>query len=222
MQVVVQEWVDSSILKIINCFEGIGFDVFKDVYLVVWDQGCKGCIIYCLNVVIGLVLLVDIMFVFVDVMFVFVDFSELLYCFVVLEGQIYKLKFFGSEYVIYIIINDIIDVGQCCLFEVFINLKNMEYYVWIVVLMWMILVVFWCGGDVFFVVEELKVVFDLCGGVWMGGCYVLLIFVVIGGVIECYMIVMGFIVGEGMGLKFDLKVVMLVDLSCGFVCFNCG
>lgn len=211
MQVVVQKWIDSLIFKIINCFEDISFESFKEVYMEVYDMGCKGCIIYCLNDVIGLVLFVfessekilfEVLLIVgndVDVIYM----VEFLDCFVVFEGNIYKVKWLDSEYVLYIIVNDVVIVGYCCLFEVFINFKNMEYFVWIVVLICMILVVFCCGGDVFFVVEELKVVFDLCGGVWMKGKYVLLIFVVIGGVLEQYMVVIGFIEGEGMGLKVD-------------------
>lgn len=114
--------------------------------------------------------------------------------------------------------------GYCCLFEIFINFKNMEYYVWILVLIRMILVVFCCGGDVLFVVEEFKVVFDLCGGFWMEGKYILFILVVIGGVIEKYMVVIGFIEGEGMGLKIDFKFEVMVvgEVLKGKVCLSCG
>jgi ribonucleoside-diphosphate reductase alpha chain len=45
-------------------------------------------------------------------------------------------------------------------FEVFINSKNMEHFAWTVALTRMISAVFRRGGDVSFVVEELKAVFD--------------------------------------------------------------
>ena len=88
-------------------------------------------------------------------------------------------------------------------FEVFINSKNMEHFAWTVALTRMISAVFRRGGDVSFVVEELKAVFDPRGGAWMGGKYVPSILAAIGGVIERHMIAIGFIAGEGMGLKTD-------------------
>jgi ribonucleoside-diphosphate reductase alpha chain len=57
-------------------------------------------------------------------------------------------------------------------FEIFINSKNMEHYAWTVALTRMISAVFRRGGDVSFVVEELKAVFDPRGGQWMGGRYI--------------------------------------------------
>ena len=88
-------------------------------------------------------------------------------------------------------------------FEVFINSKNMEHFAWTVALTRMISAVFRRGGDVSFVVEELKAVFDPRGGAWMRGKYIPSILAAIGGVIEQHMITTGFIEGEGMGLKAD-------------------
>ena len=59
------------------------------------------------------------------------------------------------------------------------------------------------GGDVSFVVEELKAVFDPRGGAWMQGKYIPSILAAIGGVIERHLISIGFIEGEGLGLKSD-------------------
>jgi len=67
----------------------------------------------------------------------------------------------------------------------------------------MISAVFRRGGDVSFVVEELKAVFDPRGGAWMKGRYVPSILAAIGGVIERHMVETGFIEGEGMGLATD-------------------
>jgi ribonucleoside-diphosphate reductase alpha chain len=88
-------------------------------------------------------------------------------------------------------------------FEIFINSKNMEHFAWTVALTRMISAVFRRGGDVSFVVEELKAVFDPRGGAWMNGKYVPSILAAIGGVIERHLISIGFIDGEGMGLKTD-------------------
>eukprot|EP01030_Chromulinospumella_sphaerica_P032267 gene32267-32993_t len=69
----------------------------------------------------------------------------------------------------------------------FINSKNMEHYAWTVALTRMISAVFRRGGDVAFVVDELKAVFDPRGGQWMGGRYVPSLLAAIGGIIERHM-----------------------------------
>jgi ribonucleoside-diphosphate reductase alpha chain len=120
-----------------------------------------------------------------------------------LEGHTYKLKWPDSDHALYITINDIMLHGHRRPFEIFINSKNMEHFAWTVALTRMISAVFRRGGDVSFVVEELKAVFDPRGGAWMNGKYVPSILAAIGGVIERHLISIGFIDGEGMGLKTD-------------------
>ncbi|MFN7194197.1 MAG: hypothetical protein ACK5U4_22385, partial [Rhodospirillales bacterium] len=78
-------------------------------------------------------------------------------------------------------------------FEVFINSKNTEHYAWTVALTRMISAVFRRGGDVSFVVEELKAVFDPRGGQWMNGRYVPSLLAAIGEVIERHMVQIGFL-----------------------------
>jgi ribonucleoside-diphosphate reductase alpha chain len=78
-------------------------------------------------------------------------------------------------------------------FEVFINTKNLEHYAWTVALTRMISAIFRRGGDVTFVVEELKAIFDPQGGQWMGGRYVPSLIAAIGEVIEGHMIRIGFL-----------------------------
>ncbi|MCV2446894.1 adenosylcobalamin-dependent ribonucleoside-diphosphate reductase [Paracoccus sp. DMF] len=206
MQAAAQEWVDSSISKTINCPADIGFEAFKDVYLAAWELGCKGCTTYRPNDVTGSVLAVsegseaapqpdrgaEVVYL-----------TEPLDRPAALEGATYKLKFPGSEHAIYITINDIVQAGHRRPFEVFINSKNMEHFAWTVALTRMISAVFRRGGDVSFVVEELKAVFDPRGGAWMEGRYVPSILAAIGGVIERHMIAIGFIEAEGKGLKSD-------------------
>ena len=89
-----------------------------------------------------------------------------------LPGRTYKIKWPGSDHAIYITINDVMQDGRRRPFEIFINSKNMEHYAWTVALTRMISAVFRRGGDVSFVVEELKAVFDPRGGQWMEGRYV--------------------------------------------------
>ena len=57
----------------------------------------------------------------------------------------------------------------------------------------MISAVFRRGGDVSFVVEELKAVFDPRGGAWLGGRYVPSLLAAIGAVIERHLVDTGFL-----------------------------
>ncbi len=227
MQAAAQKWVDSSISKTINCPEEISFEAFKDVYMAAWDQGCKGCTTYRPNAVTGSVLSVSEkedkapeQDTGADVVYL----SEPLDRPQALEGATYKLKWPDSEHAIYITINDIVQGGHRRPFEVFINSKNMEHFAWTVALTRMISAVFRRGGDVSFVVEELKAVFDPRGGAWMQGRYIPSILAAIGGVIERHMIAIGFIEGEGLGLKSDPKaqVMAVGEAPRGPACPSCG
>ncbi|MCK0120299.1 MAG: adenosylcobalamin-dependent ribonucleoside-diphosphate reductase [Yoonia sp.] len=231
MQAAAQKWIDSSISKTINCPEDISFDDFKEVYMAAWDQGCKGCTTYRPNDVTGSVLSVS-----EDSKEAPVQVStdgekaEVVYLAEPLDrpqeldGATYKLKWPDSEHAIYITVNDLIVAGHRRPFEVFINSKNMEHFAWTVALTRMISAVFRRGGDVSFVVEELKAVFDPRGGAWMQGKYVPSILAAIGGVIEKHMIATGFLAGEGMGLKSDPQadVVALNNAPKGKACSSCG
>ncbi|WP_292291998.1 adenosylcobalamin-dependent ribonucleoside-diphosphate reductase [Marivita sp.] len=236
MQAAAQKWVDSSISKTINCPEDISFEAFKDVYMEAYETGCKGCTTYRPNDVTGSVLSVsdekksDAPEVVTssddepqqphgDVIYM----SEPLDRPKALEGATYKLKWPDSEHAIYLTINDIIVGGHRRPFEVFINSKNMEHFAWTVALTRMISAVFRRGGDVSFVVEELKAVFDPRGGAWVQGKYIPSILAAIGGVIEQHMIAIGFLAGEGMGLKSDPQAqVVNLDPPRGKACPSCG
>ncbi len=110
-----------------------------------------------------------------------------------LPGYTYKLKWAGSDHAIYITINDIERDGRRRPFEIFINTKNLEHYAWTVALTRMISAVFRRGGDVTFVVDELKAVFDPQGGQWMDGRYVPSLLAAIGEIIEGHMRRTGFL-----------------------------
>jgi ribonucleoside-diphosphate reductase alpha chain len=227
MQAAAQKWVDSSISKTINVPESISFEAFKDVYLAAWDQGCKGCTTYRPNEVTGSVLAVSETTDAApqsDTGAEVIYLSEPLDRPETLEGQTYKLKWPVSEHAIYITINDIIVGGRRRPFEVFINSKNMEHYAWTVALTRMISAVFRRGGDVSFVVEELKAVFDPRGGAWMGGRYIPSILAAIGRVIEEHLVKIGFIEGAGLGLKTDpqAKAALMGTGKRGAACPACG
>ena len=232
MQAAAQKWIDSSISKTINCPEDIDFEAFKDVYMQAWDTGCKGCTTYRPNDVTGSVLAVSESAESApgekpadhvaegEVIYM----SEPLERPQSLEGATYKLKWPDSEHAIYLTVNDTIINGHRRPFEVFINSKNMEHYAWTLALTRMISAVFRRGGDVSFVVEELKAVFDPRGGAWMEGKYIPSILAAIGGVIERHMISIGFIEGEGMGLKSDpqAEVMAVGEAPRGKACPSCG
>jgi ribonucleoside-diphosphate reductase alpha chain len=140
-----------------------------------------------------------------------------------LDGATYKLKWPDSSHAIYITVNDITVGGKRRPFEVFINSKNMEHFAWTVALTRMISAVFRRGGDVSFVVEEMKAVFDPRGGAWMNGKYIPSILAAIGGVIERHMVSIGFLSGEGMGLKTDPHAeVVNLEGGRGPACPSCG
>ena len=233
MQAAAQKWVDSSISKTINCPEDISFEAFKDVYMEAFETGCKGCTTYRPNDVTGSVLsvsesepkssekpvLVETEESGAEVVYM----SEPLDRPQSLEGATYKLKWPDSEHAIYLTINDVIVGGRRRPFEVFINSKNMEHYAWTLALTRMISAVFRRGGDVSFVVEELKAVFDPRGGAWVKGKYIPSILAAIGGVIEQHLIAIGFLEGEGMGLKSDPKAAVVnLDAPRGKACPSCG
>ncbi len=231
MQAAAQKWVDSSISKTINCPEDISFDAFKEVYMEAWDTGCKGCTTYRPNDVTGSVLSVSEEPKKAEAPEVVQDENsgEIVYMTdpldrpTDLEGATYKLKWPDSEHAIYITVNDIVHQGQRRPFEVFINSKNMEHFAWTVALTRMISAVFRRGGDVSFVVEELKAVFDPRGGAWMGGKYVPSILAAIGGTIERHMVATGFLAGEGLGLKSDPQAdVVQMNAPRGKACTSCG
>ena len=178
MQAAAQACIDSSISKTVNCPEDIAFADFSDIYLEGYRLGCKGLTTYRPNAITGSVLSVapapeptlstqpklsprpD-----------------------VLPGATYKIKWPQSAHAVYVTINDA-DIGEGPRpFEIFVNSKNMEHYAWTLGLTRMISAVFRRGGDVAFVADELKAVFDPSGGGWIEGRYVPSLPAAIGGVI---------------------------------------
>jgi len=210
MQAAVQKYIDSSISKTINVPADFPFEQFKDVYFQAYELGCKGCTTYRPNEVTGAVLEVrpevkpqrqtelplsapqarpaDV-YEGGGVVYMTQPLSRP----EALPGHTYKVGWPLSEHALYVTINDIVQDGRLRPFEIFVNSKNMEHYAWTVALTRMISAVFRRGGDVSFVVEELKAVFDPRGGAWMEGHYVPSILAALGGVIEQHMIEIGFI-----------------------------
>ncbi len=212
VQAAVQKYIDSSISKTINCPEDLSFEEFKSVYRDAYQMGLKGCTTYRPSDVRGSVLsttpasetekaegqaalpleaprLTPETIERDGVVYM----SSPLERDSVLPGFTYKLQWPESDHAMYITLNDILQDGRRRPFEIFINSKNMEHYAWTVALTRMISAVFRRGGDVTFVVEELKAVFDPRGGAWVDGRYIPSLLAAIGEVIEQHMIDIGFI-----------------------------
>jgi len=109
-----------------------------------------------------------------------------------------------SEHALYVTINDIIlnhgtpnELRRP--FEIFINSKNMDHFQWIVALTRIVSAVFRKGGDVTFLVEELRSVFDPRGGYFKkGGKYMPSLVAEIGDAIECHMRMIGLLKDDGL------------------------
>jgi ribonucleoside-diphosphate reductase alpha chain len=205
IQAAAQKFIDSSISKTVNLPPDIPYEAFKEVYREAYDLGCKGCTTYRPSPVRGSVLEAapkaadSARPVAAEAGPVQADAGAVVYMAepldrpATLTGSTYKIKWPESDHAIYITMNDIDQDGRKRPFEVFINSKNMEHYAWTVALTRMISAVFRRGGDVSFVVEELKAVFDPRGGYWMGGRYVPSLLAAIGEVIENHMVQTGFL-----------------------------
>jgi len=121
-----------------------------------------------------------------------------------LIGSTYKLKVpeHVSPHAMYITINDIIlnegtEHESRRPFEVFINTKNLDHFQWIVALTVIMSAVFRKGGDITFLVDELRSVFDPRGGYWVKGTYKQSIIAEIGDVIERHLIRIGMLAPTG-------------------------
>jgi ribonucleoside-diphosphate reductase alpha chain len=221
MQAALQRHVDSSISKTINCPVDIGFEAFKDIYLDAYALGLKGCTTYRPNPITGSVLsrpqtapqaavapapevetaaATEMEAAQTETRALtdgrsggIVYMAQPLQRDPVLMGATYKLRWPGGDHSLYITINDIERDGRRRPFEIFINTKNLEHYAWTVALTRMISAIFRRGGDISFVVEELKAIFDPQGGQWMGGRYVPSLIAAIGQVIENHMRRIGFL-----------------------------
>ncbi|MAL98403.1 NrdJb [Hydrocarboniclastica marina] len=121
-----------------------------------------------------------------------------------LLGTTYKIKPPVAEHAMYITINDILlnedtDHESRQPYEVFINSKSMEHFQWVIALTRVISAVFRKGGDVTFLVEELRSVYDPNGGYFKkGGVFMPSLVAEIGAVIEKHLKAIGLIESDEM------------------------
>ena len=117
----------------------------------------------------------------------------------VLIGSTYKIKSPLVEHAMYVTINDIVlnagsEHEQRRPFEIFVNSKSMEHFQWIVALTRIMSAVFRKGGDVTFLVEEMKAVFDPKGGYFKaGGVYMPSLVAELGSIVEDHLKSIGMI-----------------------------
>ncbi|HEX4637099.1 MAG TPA: adenosylcobalamin-dependent ribonucleoside-diphosphate reductase, partial [Rhizomicrobium sp.] len=247
VQAAAQPFIDSAISKTINVPAAISFEDFSHVYLQAYEMGCKGCTTYRPNAVTGSVLSVEEPKHAIPVEAVIsaeppepelplpapaprfetrTEKGGVVYMTRPLDrpeelpGRTYKIKWLDSDHAFYITINDIEKDGRRRPFEIFINSKNMEAYAWALALTRMISAVFRRGGDVSFVVDELKAIFDPRGGQWMSGRYVPSLLAAIGEVIERHMVDIGFLGSRGPSIFPDAKIP--VEGARARFCPRCG
>ena len=119
-----------------------------------------------------------------------------------LRGSTYKVKTPVSDHAMYVTINDVVlnpgtEYETQRPFEIFINSKNLDHYQWIVALTRIMSAVFRKGGDVTFLVDELKAVFDPRGGYWQpGGKFMPSIIAELGHIVEIHLRYIGMLPGE--------------------------
>lgn len=195
MAAAAQEFVDSAVSKTINVPTEIEFEDFRNVYDQAARLGMKGCTTYRENPDSGrgavltsaskapakpqsgnVVHLAGAPLARPDL----------------LHGTTYKIKPAEAAGV-YLTINDLIDdAGRRRPFELFLSSKDVDGYAWRAALARMISAIFRKGGDVTFVAEELKEIFDPRGGFWLNGVYRPSLLAVVGETIERHMQATGF------------------------------
>lgn len=115
----------------------------------------------------------------------------------VLVGSTYKIKSPAIDHAMYVTINDIVlnagtEHEHRRPFEIFINSKAMDQFQWIVALTRIMSAVFRKGGDITFLVEEMKAVFDPKGGYFKsGGVYMPSLVAEIGSIVEQHLTEIG-------------------------------
>jgi hypothetical protein len=122
----------------------------------------------------------------------------------ILIGRTYKIKPPTAEHALYVTINDmVLNAGtadeKLYPYEIFINSKNMEHFQWVLALTRLASAVFRKGGDICFIIEEMKSVFDPSGGYFKkGGIFMPSLVAEIGSIIETHLKHTGMLKTEGL------------------------
>ncbi len=223
MQAALQQHVDSAISKTVNLPADISFEDFKQVYRLAYDSGCKGCTTYRPNEITGSILSITPAAAPPPAVAPPATSLEKMARPRELTGRTYKLNWVDAPHAFYVTCNDIEENGRLRPFEVFISSANMEHFAWVVALTRMISAVFRRGGDVSFVAEELKGIFDPRGGQWSEGRYVPSLIAAIGSILERHMIATGFLTApEILPNAHQAEVGAAPVSSIGMLCPTCS
>lgn len=217
MQAAAQEWIDSSISKTVNCPTEMTFDDFKDVYLKAYKMGLKGCTTYRPDPrsYRGAVITKKEEPKPIAVL-------EKIPMQEVTEGRRYRVKWPMQDQAFYVIINDYVDEqGQRRPFEIFITSKSAVHDEWIKALTLMITAIFRRGGDVTFIVEDLKQVFSPTGGAWFDKKYVNSLVAAIATKIEDHFKWLGLIAADDVTITAALPAPKLDNQLKGEFCPSC-
>lgn len=167
MMAAAQEWIDASISKTVNCPESMSFEEFRDVYTMAYKLGLKGCTTYRPDPRSKRGVVISKKEDKPAKSLEKIPMQE------VLEGRRYRVKWPFVDQAFYVLIEDYVDeTGQRRPFEIFIVSKSAQHEEWIKALTLMITAIFRRGGDVTFIIEELKQVMSPTGGAWVGKKYV--------------------------------------------------
>jgi ribonucleoside-diphosphate reductase alpha chain len=181
MQAACQEWTDAAISKTINCPEGISFEDFRGVYDRAHELGLKGCTTYRPSPTRGAVIQ--------KAGRERANGNGLPERARVLEGKTYKARWEPTQDSFYVTINDVVDAdGSRKPLEIFVVTKSAQIQEWVSALTRTVSAVFRreaaYGGDVHFLVDELKRTFAATGGAFVDGRYVPSIPALVGGILE--------------------------------------
>lgn len=193
MQAAAQKWIDAAISKTVNAPESLSFEDFREVYRKAYNLGCKGCTTYRPDPrsYRGAVITKKEDKSPVQKIFDKVPMQE------ITEGRRYYVKWPGLDQAYYVQMNDYIDEnGVRRPFEIFISSKDVGHDEWVKALTLMMTAIFRRGGDVTFVVHELKQVFSARGGAFFNKSYAGSIVAAIGMKIEEHFRWLGLIAPE--------------------------
>ena len=168
MQAAVQQYVDSSISKTINCPEDLPFNEFANIYTKAYELGCKGCTTYRPVPASGrgsVLSAIEAKKVILE------EVHDLTKRPRKLPGETYKLEW-GEDSALYLTFNDRIEDGKSIPYEFFINTKSPTHHDYQQALARMISAVMRKGGDVRFIAKELSEIHSKTGGEWIDGTYV--------------------------------------------------
>lgn len=190
MQAALQQWVDSSISKTINCPKDMSYEDFKQVYWLAYANGCKGCTTYRPSDVRGAVLEIADTKSDTPVKVHHDDdeaqddvapapVKEVERTMVPqrpeqLTGTTYKVRWPSADHAHYVTINDFYDedIKAWRPFEIFINSKDVKHHEWIAALTRTVSAIFRRGGSIDFLIDELEQVHSQNEGFFIERKYV--------------------------------------------------